>query len=100
MAYSGKKFQEATTGPSAAFEEKTSGRVAQVVKIDIGDADNETPVSSSNPMPVTSASGDIATTTLQTAGNLTLTDLLSALQDLDARISPLLPSAVRRRMVA
>lgn len=91
MAYTGKNFATSGSNP-AAFEAKTNGRLVQITKLDIGDADNETPVSSSNPLPVTSASGDIATTTLQAAGNLTLTDLLTALQNLDARISPILPS--------
>lgn len=55
MAYTGKKFAEATSGPDAAFEEKASSRFAQVVKIDIGAAGVDSPVTASNPLPVSPA---------------------------------------------
>ncbi len=44
MAYVGKKFQEATVGTEAAFEEKASNTFAQVTKIDVGAVGASKPV--------------------------------------------------------
>ncbi len=78
MSYTGKNFATSGTDP-AAFEEKAGGRLVQVVKLDIGDTSNETPVSLANPMPVTgtvavTGAGD-ATAAGQDTGNASLASI-------------------------